>query len=301
MLVEGWGGATQFANPIAHCHRFLGGAMMSWHRALFFLHLPASRMPHDHRKLKVASAYKCGLSSILEALSSSTLVVHTLIQNTRPFILSSTSLNTVKYHSLTMSSSDNTSSLKSVVDTATGYVQSGIATLTGSAGDQVQQPQSPTQYSALTSHQAKADEYKNKGAVESDLSHTAAKAGPFTISSSGAPAKDNPDRTQGQWDQTIGSAKETIGGLLGNENLKQQGREQNLQGQGQEAKGQLSDLGQGISDRAQGTLGGAVAGLTGDREAQAKYADQHDEGKTRQRGVELDLDKQVKAQEKSSS
>ena len=79
---------------------------------------------------------------------------------------------------------------------------------------------------------------------------------------------------------------------------QQQGREQNLQGQGQEAKGQLSDLGQGISDRVQGSLGGAVAGLTGDRESQAKYADKHDEGKTRQRGVELDLDKQAKAQEK---
>jgi len=180
-----------------------------------------------------------------------------------------------------MSTNDNTSSLKSVVDTATGYVQSGIASLTGSAGDQ-----------------AKADEHKSKGAAESDLSHTAAKAGPFTVSSSGVPAKDNTDRTQGQWDQTVGSAKETLGGLLGNENLKQQGREQNLQGQGQEAKGQLSDLGQGISDRVQGSLGGAVAGLTGDRESQAKYADKHDEGKTRQRGVELDLDKQAKAQEK---
>ncbi|KEF57376.1 uncharacterized protein A1O9_05293 [Exophiala aquamarina CBS 119918] len=183
-----------------------------------------------------------------------------------------------------MSTNDNTSSLKSVVDTATGYVQSGIASLTGSAGDQ-----------------AKADEYKNAGAAESDFSHTAAKAGPFTISSSGAPAKDNPDRSQGQWDQTMGSAKETVGGLLGNENLKHQGREQNLQGQGQEAKGQLSDLSQGISDRVQGSLGGAVAGLTGDRESQAKHAQQHDEGKTRQRGVELDLDEQAKAQERSSA
>ncbi|OQU99763.1 hypothetical protein CLAIMM_05350 [Cladophialophora immunda] len=180
-----------------------------------------------------------------------------------------------------MSSNDNTSSLKSVVDTATGYVQSGIAAVTGSTGDK-----------------AKAEEYKNKGAAESDLSHTAAKAGPFTISSTGAPAKDSSDRTQGQWDQTIGSAKETIGNLVGSENLKQQGREQNLQGQGQEAQGQLSDLGKGVSDRAQGAVGSAVAGLTGDRTEQAKYNEMHDEGKTRQRGVELDLDKQAAAQQK---
>lgn len=150
----------------------------------------------------------------------------------------------------------------------------------------------------LTTIQAKADEYKTKGAAESDLSHAAAKAGPFTVSSSGAPAKDNSDRTQGQWDQTVGSAKETVGNLLGNENLKQQGREQNLQGQGQEAKGQLSDYGKGISDRVQGAAGGAAAALTGDRAEQARYADMHDEGKTRQRGVELDLDKQAAAQHK---
>ncbi|KIV97136.1 hypothetical protein PV10_00922 [Exophiala mesophila] len=179
-----------------------------------------------------------------------------------------------------MSTNDNTSTLQSVVDTATGYVNSGIASLTGSAGDQ-----------------AKAQEYKDKGAAESDLSHAAAKAGPFTVTPSGA-AKDDSNRTQGQWDQTVGSMKEAAGNLIGNENLKQQGREQNMQGQGEEAKGQLTDLGQGISDRVQGTMGSAVAGLTGDREAQAKYADQHDEGKTRQRGVELDLQKQAEAEQK---
>src|ERR1700712_1037369 len=40
-------------------------------------------------------------------------------------------------HTFNMSSKDNTSSLQSLVDTATGYVQSGIAAVTGSAGDQV--------------------------------------------------------------------------------------------------------------------------------------------------------------------
>jgi uncharacterized protein YjbJ (UPF0337 family) len=109
---------------------------------------------------------------------------------------------------------------------------------------------------------------------------------------------DSKDRSQGQWDQTVGSAKETFGNIIGSEDLKQQGREQNLQGQGQEAKGQLSDLGKGISDRAQGAIGGAVASLTGDRAEQARYNEMHDEGKTRQRGVELDMDKQAAAQHK---
>ena len=37
----------------------------------------------------------------------------------------------------------------------------------------------------------------------------------------------------------MGSAKETIGNLVGNQNLKQQGREQNISGQGQEGTGTI--------------------------------------------------------------
>lgn len=157
-----------------------------------------------------------------------------------------------------MSTNDNTSTLKSYVDSATGAIQSGIASITGSAGDQ-----------------ANADQTKAKAEAEKDLSHSAAKAGPFTLSSSGAPAKDNQDRTDGQWNQTVGSVKETAGNLFGNENLKQEGREQNLAGQGQEAKGQLSDLGQGISDRVSGTVGSAFANISGNTDAQKAYQQQH--------------------------
>jgi uncharacterized protein YjbJ (UPF0337 family) len=157
-----------------------------------------------------------------------------------------------------------------------GAVQSGIAAVTGSAGDQ-----------------ANADQSKAKATAERDASHAAVKAGPYTLSSSGVPAKQSADRSQGAWDQTIGSGKETIGNLIGSEDLKRQGREQNASGQAQEAKGQLSDFGSGIGDRVSGAVGSAVAGLTGDREGQQKYADQHDEGKSRQRGAEIDINKQA--------
>lgn len=82
-----------------------------------------------------------------------------------------------------------------------------------------------------------------------------------------------------------------LGNTIGNEDLRRSGIEQNQAGKAQEAKGQLSDLGQGIGDRVTGGIGGAVAGLTGNREDQQKYADIHDEGKTRQRGAELDIEK----------
>lgn len=143
----------------------------------------------------------------------------------------------------------------------------------------------------LTISQAKAEQTKNQAEAERDVSGAAAKAGPFTVSSSGAATKDNPDRTQGSWDQTIGSGKETVGNLIGNESLKHEGRDQNLKGQGQEAQGQLSDFGTGVSSRVQGAVGGAAASLTGDRARQEEYADMHDEGKTRQRGAELDMNK----------
>lgn len=73
----------------------------------------------------------------------------------------------------------------------------------------------------------------------------------------------------------MGSVKEATGNVLGNQGLVNSGRQQNESGQAQEAKGQLKDLGEGIGDRAQGAVGGAVAGLTGDRSEQQKYADMH--------------------------
>ena len=79
------------------------------------------------------------------------------------------------------------------------------------------------------------------------------------------------------------------------QSLKNSGRQQNLEGQHQEAKGQLSDLGSGIAGRAQGTVGGAVAGITGDKVGQEHYDQMRADGKAQQRGVEHDLQKQADA------
>ncbi|KAF7509368.1 hypothetical protein GJ744_008091 [Endocarpon pusillum] len=173
-----------------------------------------------------------------------------------------------------MSSNDNPSTLKSYVDSAAGALQSGIASMTGN-----------------TSDKAKAEQTRAHASAEHSASESAVKVGPLTLGSSGAAAKDSPDRSRGAWDQTVGSGKETLGNLVGSEGLKREGREQNLQGQGQEAKGQLADFGQGVGDRVAGTVGGAAAALVGDRNEQTRWQERHDEGKTRQRGAELDMDK----------
>lgn len=114
----------------------------------------------------------------------------------------------------------------------------------------------------------------------------------MSLSSSGIAAND-PNRQAGSWNQTIGSAKESLGGLVGAEGLKQEGQRQNAEGKGQEAQGQVSDLGKGISDRVGGTVGGAMAGLTGDDAEKKRRELQHDQGKTLQRGAESDINKQA--------
>jgi len=174
-----------------------------------------------------------------------------------------------------MSDNPQPSTLQSYVDKATGAAQSALGSLTGSTPDKAQ-----------------GEQKKSQAELEKEASHAGANIGPFSISSTGAIAQNDPNRTQGSWNQTIGSGKEMVGNLLGAEGLKQEGIRQNREGKGQEAQGQLSDLGSGISDRVSGRVGGAVAGLTGDREEQAKRNMQHDVGKTLQRGVEAEVQKQ---------
>lgn len=87
-----------------------------------------------------------------------------------------------------------------------------------------------------------------------------------------------------------------LGGLTGNQTLKDAGQQQNAEGKAQEAQGQLNDLGKGVTDRVQGAVGGMVAGVAGDREQQKAFQEQHDTGKTLQRGAEADIQKQSPSQ-----
>ncbi|KAK3360242.1 hypothetical protein B0T25DRAFT_565161 [Lasiosphaeria hispida] len=175
-------------------------------------------------------------------------------------------------------SNNNTSTLQSYVDSATGAVQNAVGSVFGSSSDQAEGK----------AKQQKAD-------AENDASHATIKLPGAAVTASGV-SKDDPNRAAGSWNQTAGSAKEFVGGVIGSENMKQTGREQNLAGQEQEARGQLSDFASGAADRVTGTVGGAVAGLTGNTGAQAAYQNQHDSGKTTQRGAEHDIQKQAEAQ-----
>lgn len=193
-------------------------------------------------------------------------------------------------------SDGNSSTLGSYLNSATGAAQRAVGSLTGDSSTQVLSPlhlTSPHPHKPHTNKpQNKGEAAQAKAASQDENSHTTAKLGPVTADpNTGATAADNTQRSTGSWDQTVGSAKESLGNLIGNEGLRQAGVQQNAAGKEQEARGQLKDLGEGLQDRAQGTIGGIAAAVTGDREQEKKFQDMHDEGKTRQRGAEADIAK----------
>ncbi|KAK1783442.1 hypothetical protein QBC45DRAFT_399319 [Copromyces sp. CBS 386.78] len=179
-------------------------------------------------------------------------------------------------------STENNSTLKSYIDSATGAVQNAVGSIIGNRGDQ-----------------AEGQLKQEKAHAEHAASHDTAKLPGFTATSDGAVAADHPDRASGSWKQTAGAAKEFIGGTIGSEELKQAGRQENREGQEQEARGQVKDLGEGAKDRFTGQLGGAAAALVGDREKQREYQAQHDVGKAQQRGAEHDINKEAEAQRRA--
>ncbi|PYH48612.1 putative mismatched base pair and cruciform DNA recognition protein [Aspergillus saccharolyticus JOP 1030-1] len=174
-------------------------------------------------------------------------------------------------------SSENSSTLKSYVDQATGLAQRAIGSLTGDAS---------------TKNEGEAT--RQEGKIENANSHTTAKLGPVTADpNTGATATDHPKRTDGSWDQTLGSAKESLGNLIGNESLRKAGQEQNAAGKQAEAEGQLKDWGEGVKGRVEGGVGKVAAAVTGDEAEEQRYKEVHDTGKVQQRGAEADIQKRA--------
>lgn len=160
-----------------------------------------------------------------------------------------------------MSENNNNNTLGSYVDSATGAAQRAVNSVTGGS---VSTHHPLTTPDILTTLQT---QNQNQGG--------------------------QPQGQQGNptWDQTMGSAKESVGNALGHENLRQAGVQQNASGKEAEAKGQLQDMGQGVTDRAQGAVGSVGAAIKGDREEEEKWRQVHDEGKGRQRGAEREVER----------
>jgi uncharacterized protein YjbJ (UPF0337 family) len=148
-----------------------------------------------------------------------------------------------------MSDNSQPSSARAVVNSATGTVREGVASVTGNPYDQAAADKKKGTSRPSNKSNVCVEESQN----EWDASHATAKLGPVTASSSGAVHVDNEDRRQGQWKETVGSAKESVGSLIGNKDLQQSGRDQSKEGQAQSAIGQATDWIQGSVDRLRGT------------------------------------------------
>jgi len=103
-------------------------------------------------------------------------------------------------HSPNTMSDKNTSTLQSYIDSASGAAQTLLGNITGSSADQ---------------HQGQAKQ--DKAQVENDASHAGTSFAGYSASSSGAITKNDPQRQEGSWNQTIGSGKEMVGNLIGSE------------------------------------------------------------------------------------
>jgi len=209
------------------------------------------------------------------------------------------------YNTASMSSNDNTSTLGSYIDSAKGAAQSMLGSITGNQADKARLPSplpspfpsplhplpqqtpnnTPLTHPSLPT-QTSGEATRTQAQHEKAGSDTIAKLGPIGISPSGGMSADDPKRSEGSWNQTIGSGKEMLGNAVGAEGLKREGIEQNRQGKGQEAEGQLSDLGSGVQDRVGGKVGAVVASVKGDREREEAERARHDGGKTLQRSAE---------------
>ena len=202
-----------------------------------------------------------------------------------------------------MSSNDNTSTLGSYIDSAKGAAQSMLGSITGNQADKARLPspftspslpftsptpsqQAPNNTPLTQPLQTSGEATRTQAQHEKAGSDTIAKLGPIGISPAGGMSADDPKRSEGSWNQTIGSGKEMLGNAVGAEGLKREGIEQNRQGKGQEAEGQLSDLGSGVQDRVGGKVGAVVASVKGDREREEAERARHDGGKTLQRSAE---------------
>lgn len=84
----------------------------------------------------------------------------------------------------------------------------------------------------LMYEQREAANKHDEAKAKDEISHAGTSIGGFSIGSTGVAAND-PQRSEGSWNQTIGSAKEAVGGLVGADGLKRDGQEQNAQGKGE--------------------------------------------------------------------
>ncbi len=62
------------------------------------------------------------------------------------------------------------------------------------------------------------------------------------------------DKAEGNKDEMKGKLKEGAGGVLGDEEMSEEGKNQQVKGQGKQTWGDVKDTGQSVKDRAKDAL-----------------------------------------------
>ncbi|KAL7007262.1 hypothetical protein EMMF5_003101 [Cystobasidiomycetes sp. EMM_F5] len=90
-----------------------------------------------------------------------------------------------------------------------------------------------------------------------------------------------PSKANASYNQTVGSAKQTVGSLvdttLGTD-LQQQGQTQYNEGVAEQKAAEAEGYIKGTADRVEGKINNVVGAVTGDRQQQAEGQTQHDKG-----------------------
>ncbi|KAJ3931946.1 MAG: hypothetical protein NXY57DRAFT_895184, partial [Lentinula lateritia] len=93
-------------------------------------------------------------------------------------------------------------------------------------------------------------------------------------------------QANGQYNSTMGTAKEVFGNTIGGDSWTQAGKEQHAQGEAEYKAAQAKEYANGTIDRAGGKIDTVVGALTGDEQKQFSGNIRHDKGQLQQKANE---------------
>ena len=87
-----------------------------------------------------------------------------------------------------------------------------------------------------------------------------------------------PSKTNAQYNSTVGSIKETLGGAVGAEGLHRSGKEQHASGEAEHKAATAKQYGEGAVDSVAGKAKNIGGAITGDKSTQAEGAAREEKG-----------------------
>ncbi|KAJ3847584.1 mismatched base pair and cruciform DNA recognition protein [Lentinula lateritia] len=91
-----------------------------------------------------------------------------------------------------------------------------------------------------------------------------------------------PSKLNGQYNSTMGTAKEAFGNAVGGDSWTQAGKEQHVQGEAEYNDAQAKEYANGTIDRVGGKIDSVVGAVTGDTQQQIAGNVRRDKGQVQQ-------------------